>query len=83
MIALTDSAGGAGHGEVADQAVIDAVTQGASSGRAWWKLLEELDRDGVLGRSCLAAEVTSNGEGRGCLLRCRHGNRRRKREARR
>jgi hypothetical protein len=58
--------------------VIDAVTQGVSSGRAWSELLEELDRDGVLDRSCLAAEVTSNGEGRRCLLRRGHGDRRRR-----
>jgi serine/threonine protein phosphatase PrpC len=47
VIALADGAGGTGHGEVAAQAVIDAVTQGAPAGRAWSALLEELDRDGA------------------------------------
>jgi hypothetical protein len=39
--------GGTGHGEVAAQAVIDVVTQGAPAGRAQSALLEELDRDGA------------------------------------
>lgn len=60
VIALADGAGGAGHGEVAAQAVIDAVTQGASAGRAWAELLDELDRDGArLGHGQTTAVVLS------------------------
>jgi hypothetical protein len=52
--------GGTGHGEVAAQAVIDAVTQGAPAGRAWSALLEELDRDGArLGHGQTPAVVLS------------------------
>jgi serine/threonine protein phosphatase PrpC len=60
VIALADGAGGTGHGAVAAQAVIEAVTQGAPAGRAWWELLEALDRDGArLGHGQTTAVVLS------------------------
>lgn len=60
VIALADGAGGTGNGEVAAQAVIDAVTRGATAGRDWWELLEELDRDGArLGHGQTTAVILS------------------------
>lgn len=65
LIGLADGAGGTGHGAIAAQAVIDAISHTASAPPSWTALLSQLDRDprrlGLGQTTAVVVSVTRDG----------------------